>query len=88
MADYDGNLKAALDYSQKSVKSNPESAFAHCFRAGLLARMGKLKEARDEFRAGLRYEPQPSMAKVARRAIVQINEEIGVEQIDTELKED
>jgi predicted Zn-dependent protease len=87
MADYDGNLEEALSYAQKSVESNPESAFAHCFRAGLLARMGKLKEARDEFRAGLRYEPQSEMAEVARRAIAQINEEIGVEQIDTELNE-
>lgn len=84
MADHDGDLEAALDYSQKSVESNPESAFAHCFRAGLLARTGKLKEARDEFRAGLRYEPQPEMAKVARRTIAQINEEIGIEHSEAE----
>ena len=87
MADHDGDLEAALDYSQKSVESNPESAFAHCFRAGLLAGMARLKEARDEFRAGLRYEPPPEVANVARRAIVQINEEVGVEQSETELNE-
>lgn len=84
MADHDDDLETALDYSQKSIESNPESAFAHCFRAGLLAKMGRLKEARDEFRAGLRYEPQPEVANVARRAIAQINEEIGVEHSETE----
>jgi len=78
-ADHDGDLQTALDYSQKSVESNPESAFAHCFRASLLAKTGKLKEARDELRAGLRYEPEPAVAKVARRAIAQINEKIGIE---------
>lgn len=87
MADHDGNLEAALDYLQKSLESNPESAFAHCFRACLLAKMGKLKEARDEFRAGLRYEPQAEMADVARRAIAKINEEIGVEYSEAETNE-
>jgi tetratricopeptide (TPR) repeat protein len=84
MADHDGNLEAALDYLQKSLGSNPESAFAHCFYGSLLGKMGKLKEARDELRAGLRYEPQSEMAEVARRAIAQINEKIGVEHDEAE----
>ncbi|MFC1793231.1 tetratricopeptide repeat protein, partial [Planctomycetota bacterium] len=36
MADRDGNLEAALGYLQKSLGSNPESAFAHCFYGSLL----------------------------------------------------
>ena len=87
MADHDGDLETAIDYSQKSVESNPESAVAHYFSAGLLTRMGKLKEARDEFRAGLRYEPKSKMAEEARRAIAQINEEIGLEHNQTETNE-
>jgi len=84
MADHDGDLRAALGYLQKSLGSNQESAFAHCFYGSLLDKMGKLKEAREEFRAGLRYEPQSEMADVARRAIVQINEKIGIEHDEAE----
>jgi tetratricopeptide (TPR) repeat protein len=87
MAEHDGNLEEALSYVQKSLDSNPESAVAHYFSAGLLNRMGKLKEARDEFRAGLRYGPRSEMAEEARRAIAQINEEIGVEHNETETNE-
>ena len=87
MADRDDNLEAALGYVQKSLESNPESSFAHCLRASLLAKMGKLKEARDEFRAGLRYEPQSEVAEMARRAIAKINEEVGVEHNETRTNE-
>ena len=87
MADHDGNMETALYYLQKSLGSNPESAFAHCFYGSLLDKMGKLKEARDEFRAGLRYEPQSDVAEVARRAIAQINEQIGVEHSEIEANE-
>ncbi|MHC4323642.1 MAG: tetratricopeptide repeat protein [Planctomycetota bacterium] len=87
MADHDGNWEEALSYAQKSLESNPESAVAHYLSARLLTKIGKLKEARDEFRAGLRYGPQSKMAEVARRAIAQINEEIGVEHNEIETNE-
>jgi tetratricopeptide (TPR) repeat protein len=87
MADHDGNLEEALSNAQKSLESNPESAVAHYLSARLLTKIGKLKEARDEFRDGLRYEPQSKMAEVARRAIAQINEEIGIENNETETNE-
>ena len=87
MADHDGDLEAALGYLQKSLESNPQSAYAHCFYGSLLYKVDKLKEARDEFRAGLRYEPQSKVAEVARRAIAQINEEIGLEQSETKTDE-
>jgi tetratricopeptide (TPR) repeat protein len=78
---HDGDFEAAASYVQKALELNPESASAHFILADVLVRQGKLKEARDEFRAGLRCDPIPEEAEQAHRAIAQINERIGVEQI-------
>ena len=80
MADHDGDLEAALGYVQKALELNPESASAHFALANVLGKMGRHQEAREEFRACLRYEPNPEQAKQARRAIAQINEMIGIEK--------
>ena len=78
--EHDGNLEAAADYVQKALELNPGSAFAHFVLANVLVKQGKLKEVRGEFRAGLLYNPKHKEAEQARRAIAQINEQIGVEQ--------
>ena len=84
IAEHDGNLEAAAGYMQKALELNSESAFAHFVRANVWYKTGKLKDARDEFRAGLRYDPIPEEAEQVRRAIAQINEKIGVEQNEPE----
>lgn len=78
--EHSGNLEVAADNVQKALELNPESAPAHIVFANVLIKQGKLKEARDEFRAGLRYDPIPKEAEQASRAITQINERIGFEQ--------
>ena len=78
-ADHDGDLEAATGFVQKALELNPESASAHFVLASVLIRKGKLKEARDEFRSGLRYDPIPEKAEQVRRIISQINEQIGLE---------
>ncbi len=78
-AHHDGNLEAAAGFLRKALALNPESARAHFGLASALGEQSKLKEARNEFRACLRYKPESEMAEDARRAIVQINELIGVE---------
>ena len=80
IADHDGDLEAALGYVQKALELNPEGASTHFALANVLGKMGKHKEARDEFRACLRYDPSPEQAEQARRIIAQINEMIGMER--------
>jgi tetratricopeptide (TPR) repeat protein/TolB-like protein len=80
IAIYDGDLEAALGYVRKALELNPESASTHYALANVFGIMGKHRDARDEFRACLRYEPSPKQAEHARRAIAQINEMIGMEK--------
>jgi len=78
-AEHDGSLDAAADCLRKALALNPESAFAHFGLGNLLRRQGKLKEAREEFRACLRYTQDTNTADNARKMITQINEQIGIE---------
>jgi len=84
---YDGNSQAALGYIQKALELNPESASAHFVLATIWIKQGKPSQARDEFRAGLRYDPIPEQAEQAYRAIAQINEAIGIEYNGIETNE-
>ena len=86
-ADHDDDLEGAADYVKKALDLNPESASAHFVLASVLVRKGMQKEARDEFRAGLRYDPLPNKAEQARRIIAQINEQIGLEHNETKTNE-
>jgi pentatricopeptide repeat protein len=78
-ADHDGDLDAAADYLRKALELNPESASTHSGLGKLLGRQGKWREAREEFRACLRYAQDANMAENARKMIAQINEQIGIE---------
>jgi tetratricopeptide (TPR) repeat protein len=82
IAVHDGDWEAALGYVQKAVDLNPESASTHFALANVLGLMGRHADARDEFRACLRYEPNSEQAEHARRAIAQINEMIGTEKVN------
>jgi tetratricopeptide (TPR) repeat protein len=75
-----GNLEAAAGYLRKALELNPENAESHYYLATVLLGQGRLQEAREEYRACLRYDPEPDKAEDARRTIAQINESIGLEQ--------
>ena len=87
IAIHDGDLDAALGCVQKALELNPESASTHFALANVLGIIGKHEEARDEFRACLRYEPEPEIAEQAHLIIAQINEKIGIEYSETETDE-
>jgi tetratricopeptide (TPR) repeat protein len=82
-----GDLDAAINCLQKALELNPEDVLGHFNLGNLLGRQGKLNEAREEFRACLRYDPEPDIAEQAHRIIAQINEQIGVEHNETETNE-
>jgi tetratricopeptide (TPR) repeat protein len=84
---HDGHMEAANGYLRKVLEINKECALAHFRIAQILARQGKLEEARKEFRASLCYESEPKMAEEARQAIAKINELIGVEHSEIEMDE-
>lgn len=86
-ADHDDDLEAADGYVKNALELNPESSSAHFVLASILVRKGMLKEARDELRACLRYDPLPDKAEQVPRIIAQINEEIGIEHNETETNE-
>jgi pentatricopeptide repeat protein len=86
-ADHDGDLDAAADYLQKASALNPENALAHFGLGEILGRQGKLKEAREEFRACLRYTQDANTADNARKMIAQINEKIGIEDNLSQMSE-
>ncbi len=80
LADRDGNLEAAVGYLRKALDLNPEDADSHYYLGSTLLRQFKLQEAREQYRACLRYKPEPDIAESARQEIAQINEAIGDEQ--------
>jgi tetratricopeptide (TPR) repeat protein len=79
LAANDGETEDALGFLRQAQAANlaPEDAYAHHKLGAALLLVGKLAEARKEFRAVLRYRPDPGTAASARRAIVQINEFLG-----------
>lgn len=77
---YSKNMKTVAWYMRKALTLNPESSDVHFFLAQALDIQDELEEARDEYRACLRYDPDPDVAAEAYRAIAQINELIGIEE--------
>jgi len=86
-ADHDGDLDTAADCLRKASALNPENALAHFGLGEILGRQGKLKEAREEFRACLRYTQDANTADNARKMIAQINEKIGIEDNLSQMSE-
>ncbi len=78
-ADHAGDLDAAAGHLRKALELNPENALAHLGLGEIFGRQGKLSEAREEFRASLRYAQNADTADNARKMIAQINEKIGIE---------
>jgi tetratricopeptide (TPR) repeat protein len=80
-----GSAETADNYFRKALQLNPQSARAHyCLALGLLDQ-SRLKEAREEFRATLRYDPEPEMTEDAYHQIARINELIGTETNSLEI---
>jgi tetratricopeptide (TPR) repeat protein len=79
MAFHDGETERAMGHFRKASEFMPEDAHVHFFLASALHAQGKLKEARDAYRASLRYQPRDYIAERARRAIVQINAQVGTD---------
>ena len=77
---YSKNMKTVAWYMRKALTLNPESSNAHLYLAQALHFQQKMEEARDEYRACLRYDPDPETAEEALRRIAQINELIGIEE--------
>jgi len=75
----DGDLDAAVNYFRKVSAIKTDDAVSRYCLGDLLMAQLKFKEAREEFRAGLQYDPEHSMAKGARQAIALINESLGEE---------
>jgi len=75
----DGDLDAAANYFRKASAIKTDDANSRYFLGELLTAQLKLEEAREEFRTGLQYDPEHSMAEVARRVIAMINESLGEE---------
>jgi tetratricopeptide (TPR) repeat protein/TolB-like protein len=77
-----GDLNAAETHWHKAVELYPDNASYRNTYGCVLFDQGKPKLAREEFRAALRCEADPSIAAGVRRGIAAINELIGD---DTEL---
>jgi tetratricopeptide (TPR) repeat protein len=79
VAGHENQPDLAVTHLRKAVELYPETPQVHFILADVLSKQGGLKEAREEFRAGLKYQPEPDQAAEARHAIARINEEIGSE---------
>src|SRR5262249_11142647 len=70
----DKKWDAVISHSQELLKRDPDASVAHYFLGVALHSQGKLREARDEYRAYLQGETQPEYATSARETIAQLNE--------------
>ena len=74
---HDGKPKEAIGSLRKSLALNPAYAATHFYLALVMLSEGQLKEAREEFRSSLQFDPPQEIAQSARHAIAEINEKIG-----------
>ena len=81
------NLEIVGSFFHKALELNPESALAHFALALIFTKQGKLTEARDEFRACLRYDLKREITEQAHQVIAQINEFIGMEHSEIKSNE-
>ena len=75
------NWDRAKECLLKSIAIWPGQSYAYFGLGRLYVRQHQLADARTAFRTCLRNEPQEWVAGMARGAIAQINEEIGVEAV-------
>lgn len=81
LALHDEKIEQAVNHFRKAVEIIPDAFHVRFYLAVALLAQGKLKEAREEFRVCLQNQPPSDVAEQARRAIAQINEQIGVESL-------
>jgi len=77
LAEHDGRIAAAEDFYRKALEINSQSSQTHYFLGNNLMRQCRFKEAREELRASLLYQPEAQKAEGALRSIAMINEKIG-----------
>jgi len=70
----DKKWDAVIRHSQEWLKRDANASVAHYFLGVALHSQGKLREARDEYRAYLQGETQPEYATSARETIARLNE--------------
>lgn len=90
IAAHDKDFAKAEGYYRKALALNPGDPHVHYSLANTLLEQHKLKEAREEYRACLRYHPEsytltgrasPETAEYARRMIAEIDEYIGTRNL-------
>ena len=74
-----GRWTDAEAHFRAAAQLNPDFDKTYFLLAQSLREQGKLKEAREQYRAYLAHELQPDFADEARRAIADINEKLGNE---------
>jgi tetratricopeptide (TPR) repeat protein len=79
LAQHDGQPERALTHLRKAVEMYPLDATIHYALALVLWEQQQLREAREEFRACLKYRPFANQQTTARHAIALINEKLGSE---------
>ncbi|MFC1793197.1 tetratricopeptide repeat protein [Planctomycetota bacterium] len=79
LAREDGDLAAATSYLRKALAIKSDDAnIRYCLGKVLMAQY-ELKDAREELRAGLQYDPELSQAEGVRSVIALLNESLGDE---------
>ena len=79
MASCQSQWDQAVNQFRASLALNPAWDKAYYLLAGVLGKQGKLKEAREQYRACLRHQLRPGLGDGARHAIAEINERLGEE---------
>jgi tetratricopeptide (TPR) repeat protein/TolB-like protein len=74
-----GRMEPAVTHLRRAVELYPSAAELHHALATALWKRGQFREAREEFRACLKYQPEPTQAAESRHAIAEINEKLGTE---------
>ncbi len=76
---HNGNIEEAEKLIRKSIGINPENSMSRFMLGRLLGSKGQLRQARDEFRTGLRCEHLRAEGEGIRKLIVKIIETLGSE---------
>jgi tetratricopeptide (TPR) repeat protein len=79
LAGWSGQWAEAERQLRQAKDLNPDSGKARLFLAESLRNQGKLKEAREEYRAALSLDLEPQFCEGVRRTVAQINEKLGTD---------
>lgn len=79
---HEGKPDEAIGFLQKAIQSDPSQGNLYTALAGAYIEEGKLEQARDCLRKGLKCALTPRNANKARQAIAKINETIGTDSKD------